>query len=68
MDNEENAKNRCEEVDCPSLLALKYEHIIKKLIANYDYAAALEIAENISVHSKRYIDFIRLAKNRLLLA
>jgi CRISPR-associated protein, csm6 family len=67
MDNEENAKNRCEEVDCPSLLALKYEHIIKKLIANYDYAAALEIAENISAHSKRYIEFIRLAKNRLLL-
>ena len=67
MDNEENAKNRCDEVDCPSLLALKYEHIIKKLIANYDYAAALEIAENISAHSKRYIEFIRLAKNRLLL-
>ena len=66
-DNEENAKNRCEEVDCPSLLALKYEHIIKKLIANYDYAAALEIAENISAHSKRYIEFIKLAKNRLLL-
>lgn len=67
MDNEENAKNRCEVISCPSLKALKYEHIIKKLIANYDYAAALEIAENISIHSKRYIEFIKLAKNRLLL-
>jgi hypothetical protein len=66
-DNKKNAKKRCATISCPSLKALKYEHIIKKLIANYDYAAALEIAENISIHSKRYIEFIRLAKHRLLL-
>ena len=68
-DNEENFENRCGEVQCTSLTRLKNEELIKKLIDEYDYDAAYTIAtyEDMKNSSKHYIDYLEIAKHRLLL-
>lgn len=68
-DNEENFENRCGEVQCTSLTRLKNEELIKKLIDEYDYDAAYSIAtyEDMKNSSKNYIDYLEIAKHRLLL-
>ena len=68
-DNEENFENRCGEVQCTSLTRLKNEELIKKLIDEYDYDAAYTIAtyEDMRNSSKHYIDYLEIAKHRLLL-
>ena len=68
-DNEENFENRCSEVQCTSLTRIKNEELIKKLIDEYDYDAAYTIAtyEDMKNSSKHYIDYLEIAKHRLLL-
>lgn len=65
-DNEENLENRCIEVQSSNLMKIKNEEIIKKLIRVYDYDAAILMAENIRDGS-RYIDILKIAKDRLLM-
>ena len=67
-DNEPDAVNRCEEVKCPSLDIIQQENHIKKMLREYDYAAALEIAEEIpSRYTETYIDLLKMADRRILL-
>jgi hypothetical protein len=67
-DNYENFENRCKEIECISLKQLKNEELIKKLIDEYDYDAAYSIAtyEDMKNSSKNYIDYLEIAKHRLL--
>lgn len=67
-DNQDNFENRCKEVRCPTLSALKKEEIIKKHIAVYDYRAAISVAQTMpSGYDVKYLEFLRLADARLLL-
>lgn len=67
-DNDEHFENRCKEIECVSLKRLKNEELIKKLIDEYDYDAAYTLAtyEDMKNLSKNYIDYIEVAKYRLL--
>ena len=73
-DNEPDSENRCEEVKCPSLSIIKQEEIIKQLIREYDYKAALIAAEKLPDETTRkYYKFIQVAycrtqleRNRLI--
>ena len=47
VDNEDTAKNRCEEVRCMNLMSLLKKDIIKKHLLSYNYQAALEVGKNI---------------------
>ncbi len=42
-DNRDDFENRCSVIDCPSLVRLKNEELLKKLINSYDYVAALDV-------------------------
>ena len=67
-DNLPNAENRCKVVYCPSLSYLKQGEIIKQLVREYDYKAALSAAELLPEESSRpYIDLLKLAYARLQL-
>ena len=67
-DNSENYVDRCSEVKCPTLSMLQQENLIKKLIREYDYHAALEIAKTLPGEStKTYLDLLEMASKRLLL-
>lgn len=67
-DNEPDAINRCEEVQCPSLDIIQQENHIKKLLRTYDYSAALEIAGGIPTrYTKEYIELLKMADRRILL-
>lgn len=67
-DNGPNAINRCEEVKCPSLSVIKQEEIIKQLIREYDYKAAMIAAEKLpSEVSANYYKLIKIAYYRLQL-
>ncbi len=67
-DNGDCCENRCMEIHCPTLSALKNQEIIKKQLLTYDYQAALSVAENMeSDFSGSYIDLLRMAYFRLLL-
>ena len=66
-DNEEGAENRCREVPCPSLSRVRQEVNIRKLIREYDYHAALELAAELKDHEKPYMKLIRVAEERELL-
>ncbi len=46
-DNEKDAPNRCEEVECLNLIKMLKVEAIKKHITAYDYAAALAVATEI---------------------
>lgn len=68
---EESADNfvsRCKEVICPSLSMIKQEEIIKKLVSEYNYQAALEVAETLPADkTERYRELIKMAAARILL-
>lgn len=66
-DNEEGAENRCREVPCPSLSRVRQEVNIRKLIREYDYHAARELAAELKDHEKPYMKLIRVAEERELL-
>ena len=67
-DNLEGAENRCKTVYCPSLSNLKQEEIIKQLVREYDYKAALSAAELLPEEAtKSYIDLLKIAYDRLQL-
>lgn len=66
-DNEEGFENRCVEVKCLSLTNLKNEELIKKLIREYDYDAALLVAKEIGKNTEYYVEYLEFAKNRLIL-
>lgn len=67
-DNESGFENRCHEVNCPTLSAIKNEEIIKKHIAVYDYQAALTVADAMPAsETKAYRDYLALGAARLLL-
>lgn len=67
-DNSEKFVNRCSEVKCPTLSILQQENIIKKLVQEYDYQAALEVAETIPEEfTREYKDLLKMASRRLLL-
>lgn len=68
VDNNENYENRCKEIKCPTLSGIKKEEMIKKHVAVYDYQAALDIADTLSIQeTEAYRDMIELASRRLLL-
>ena len=67
-DNGEDSENRCKEVKCPTLSLLQQEGHIKKLVSDYDYQAALEIAKMLPESAtKNYIELLTMASRRLLL-
>ena len=68
IDNEEGAENRCKEIVCPSLVQLKNEEMIKRLVCSYDYSAALDIIDLMPESCvSRYKHAIDAAKQRLQL-
>ncbi|MBR1477500.1 MAG: hypothetical protein IJ608_06010 [Lachnospiraceae bacterium] len=66
-DNEENYVNRCREITVPTLSAIKQKEIIKRLIREYDYSAALDIAEEVYASEQPKYELIKLALSRLQL-
>ena len=67
-DNDDDAVNRCRVVYCPSLTEIQQKDIIKKHVANYDYAAALDLADDMSEEAAcSFIDLLRMARERQLL-
>lgn len=67
-DNEADAANRCEEVECPALDIIQQENYIKKMLRKYDYSAALEIANELPVKfTREYIDLLDMAASRIML-
>ena len=68
-DNTENFENRCSVIDCPSLVRIKNEELIKKLVNTYDYVAALDVVNMMpSKYTDKYKYLIEYAKDRLRLA
>lgn len=66
-DNKEDFINRCTEVRVPSLEQLKYEQIIKKHVQDYDYRAAVAVAEGLSEGiTAEYLPYLKYAKARLM--
>lgn len=67
-DNEEDFKNRCVEVKCPTLTQVQQESYVRKLVNEYDYAAAYEIAQMLPLEmTKSYINLLQMASRRILL-
>ena len=65
-DNEDGFANRCTEVHCPSLAAIKNEELIKKLVRSYDYVAAYEVAQMMdSSRTGNYIHLLEYAVARM---
>lgn len=67
-DNERNFENRCVEVSCPTLSALKNKEIIKKHIIAYDYQAAVTVMDSMSsADTTSFRKLIEMGAARLLL-
>lgn len=67
-DNQQDAENRCSEIECPSLQKLKKEEVIKKHVLSYDYRAALTVANTMKEEdTQNYKSYLELAEKRLLL-
>ena len=67
-DNQERFENRCSEIHSPSLIRLKQEEIIKRLIREYDYRAAALVADSvIDGSAERYRRLLTLAEDRMTL-
>ncbi|MCI9102405.1 MAG: CRISPR-associated protein Csm6 [Lachnospiraceae bacterium] len=67
-DNHDSFENRCREVQCPTLAAIKKEEIIKKHIAVYDYQAAISVARTLpEEYTAGYLTFLQMANARILL-
>jgi len=68
-DNDDGFVNRCKPIECPSIVRLKNEEMIKKLILSYDYSAALSVAEMINdEYTKSYIHLLKYACLRMQLS
>lgn len=73
-DNNASFENRCSVIACPSLMRIKNEGLIKKLINSYDYIAALNVVNMIPKRQttgyKHLIEYayhrLRLAKNDMI--
>ena len=67
-DNEADAPNRCEEVRCLNLMYLIKIDTIKKYLKEYDYAAALLLADEVreDMPEDAY-ELIKAAKSRVML-
>ena len=64
-DNNVDFVNRCKEISCPSIVRLKNEEMIKQFLESYDYGAALNVAQNMSVQdTKNYIHLLEFANYR----
>lgn len=67
-DNEPDFENRCVQIECPSLVQLKNEEMIKQLVNSYDYSAALEIAKMMpEKYTANYLYLLEIAKDRLMM-
>ena len=67
-DNADGFENRCTEVKCPTLSQIQQESYIRKLLDEYDYAAAYEIAGMLPEEmTKNYIGLLQMAVRRVLL-
>ena len=66
-DNKEEFVNRCSEVDCPALLAMKINEIIKKHIQGYDYFGALNTVSTVTEKDSRIEFMLKLAYARSVL-
>lgn len=67
-DNQENFENRCTEVHCPTLSAIKTEELIKRHIAVYDYQAAVTIGSTLDQsYTEKYLPLLEMAEYRLRL-
>ena len=65
-DNKPGEENRCVDVELPSLTRMKKEEIIKKLVCEYDYHAALQVSESMPASmTKGYTDLLKMAVARL---
>lgn len=64
-DNEENAENRCSSAKVLSLSTIKNEETIKRLVREYDYHAAVVMAEGMPAYATtRYLPYLRFAEAR----
>ena len=64
----ETFDSRCKEVTSPSLSMIKQEGIIKRLVSEYSYQAAVEAAEMLPEDKTAgYMDLLRMAACRILL-
>ncbi len=67
-DNTEKFENRCVEVTCPSLSVIKQEEVIKKLITEYDYNAAITATKNLPLSTtENYLEVLEAAYSRMQL-
>lgn len=56
-DNRDDFVNRCTEVDCPALLVMKRNEILKKHIGEYDYAGAIDtLSMTMDSKIKKYLE------------
>ncbi len=67
-DNADDFINRCSLVKCPTLTQINQESYIRKLLDDYDYAAAYEIAKMLPEDiTANYIGLLQMASRRVLL-
>lgn len=67
VDNAPDFKNRCHEFECHSLKNIQDEEIIKQLVKDYDYRAAMAVAKDMPEPDPAYLDKLKLARARQLL-
>ena len=64
-DNDENPNNRCVEVTHPPLSTIRDEETLKRLVREYDYHAAVVMAEGMPAYATaRYLPYLRFAEAR----
>ncbi len=67
-DNADDFINRCSVVKCPTLTQIQQESYIRKLLDDYDYAAAYEIAKLLPADiTANYSNLLLMASRRVLL-
>ena len=61
-------ENRCKEVKYPTLSMIQQENNIKRLIQEYDYYVAMELAKQLpEEETKNYLELLKMASKRVLL-
>ena len=64
-DNEEDFENRCREIKCPNLLLIKNQEILKKYVLEYDYHAAVKMAQELPAYAVAgYLPLLKAAEAR----
>lgn len=66
-DNVPDFKDRCHEFECHSLKNIQDEEIIKQLVKDYDYRAAMAVTKDMPEPNPAYLDKLKLARARQLL-